>query len=127
MRHVYQNGLECTHCHKFTDKSIHAGIPNLDVCAKCHAGMASDNPEIKKLQAHIKEGRPVVWSKVHVLPWHAHFSHKRHIKAGKQCEECHSDVSAMPTIRRARSLEMGWCLSCHRKNNAPQECWTCHK
>jgi hypothetical protein len=36
-------------------------------------------------------------------------------------------VKTMTQVHQVRSLEMGWCVGCHRQNNAPTDCWTCHK
>jgi hypothetical protein len=55
------------------------------------------------------------------------FTHKRHIKKGIDCSECHGDMKVVEKVRQVRSLRMGWCVTCHRENNAPVDCWTCHK
>jgi hypothetical protein len=125
--HIEKVGLECTHCHVYTDKSATAGIPAVQICMKCHENVAVDRPEIKKLKGYWDKKEPIPWIKVHVQPWHVHFTHKRHIKANIQCTRCHGDVQVMGTVRKVRSLEMGWCVTCHRENNAPTDCLTCHK
>jgi hypothetical protein len=125
--HIDTVGLKCTHCHVYADKSPQAGVPAVKVCADCHEKVAADRPEIKKLMEYWKNQEPIPWTKVHVQKWHVHFTHKRHIKAGIDCSHCHGEVKAMDTVRKVRSLEMGWCVTCHRQNNAPTDCWTCHK
>lgn len=42
------------------------------------------------------------------------------------CAICHGDVGSMEKVRQVRSLKMGDCLDCHRKNSAPTDCTTCH-
>ncbi|MBI2898849.1 MAG: cytochrome c3 family protein [Planctomycetes bacterium] len=45
----------------------------------------------------------------------------------KLCANCHGEVKYMSKIRQVRSLSMGWCVSCHRENNASIDCLTCHQ
>ena len=125
--HLEKVGLECDHCHAYADKSPRAGIPAVQICMDCHESVAVDKPEIKKLKSYWDNKEPIPWKKVHVQPWHVYFTHKRHIKARIQCTQCHGDIQAMGTVRKVRSLEMGWCVTCHRENNAPTDCLTCHK
>lgn len=126
-KHAGELKLECTKCHIYADKGPQATVPAMSICMSCHNKVAVDKPEIKKLTKYWKEKEPIPWVKVHDLPWHVYFSHKRHVKKGIQCQTCHGEVQAMPVIRQARSLKMGWCVSCHRENNAPTDCLTCHK
>jgi hypothetical protein len=101
-------------------------------------------------EVEVKQG-PVPWVKVHDLPDFVHFSHKRHVKAGVLCQECHGEVQDDMTVgRRVSELTMGWCLTCHESHPSIQEnycgdgatdecaeaslrrteikdCWTCHK
>jgi hypothetical protein len=125
--HIEKAGLDCTHCHYYADKSPRAGIPAVQVCMKCHEKVAADKPEIKKLKSYWDKKEPIPWVKVHVQPWHVRFTHKRHIKANIECTYCHGEIKAMDTVRKVRSLEMGWCVTCHRENNAPTDCLNCHK
>lgn len=125
--HLEEVGLECDNCHQYADKSPRAGIPAMEICMECHESVAVDNPEIKKLKNYWDKKEPVPWVKVHVQPWHVYFTHKRHIKANIECTYCHGEIKAMGTVRKVRSLEMGWCVTCHRENNAPTDCLICHK
>lgn len=125
--HAQKLGLGCTFCHIYADKSKHAGVPSLQKCMSCHQFVATDRPEIKKLHKYWNDKEPVPWVKVHTLPPHVNFTHKRHIKANIQCTQCHGYVQTMSVVRRVSSLKMGWCVSCHRTNNAPTDCLTCHK
>jgi hypothetical protein len=66
------------------------------------------------------------------------FRHNRHIAKGIPCQRCHGPVQEMdrvyltsdtiwwPWVLPAKKLEMGWCINCHRENQAPQDCLTCH-
>lgn len=125
--HVQKVGLDCRHCHTTVADSRHAGVPTLDICMKCHVSAVTDRPEVRKLTAWWKAGKPLPWARVYESPWHVYFSHKRHIRRGLECVNCHGEVKAMERMRQVRSLSMGWCLNCHRLNHAPTDCWTCHK
>ncbi len=125
--HLNTVGLNCTHCHQYADQGKQATVPAMSICMACHKNVKTDSPEIQKLSQAWEGGEGVEWVKVHDLPWHVHFTHKRHIKAGIECQSCHGEVQAMEQMRQVRSLEMGWCVSCHRLNAAPTDCLTCHK
>lgn len=125
--HVGKLGLECTYCHATVAESTHPNIPKTEVCMGCHQAVKTDSPEIMKLTKYYEEGKEVPWNRVHQLPGHVYFSHKRHIKAGIQCESCHGQMQEMAVVRQNRSLKMGWCMACHVEKGASIECWTCHK
>ncbi len=127
--HVSKVGLQCTFCHTTVEKSRFAGIPSVQKCMSCHKSVKTESPEIQKLTKYWNEKKPVPWRRVYsfTIQNYVYFTHKRHIKAGLECSNCHGEVKVMPHIERVRKLEMGWCISCHRAKNAPTDCWTCHK
>jgi hypothetical protein len=125
--HVDKVGLACTHCHRAVGVSRQATVPSLDVCMACHKNVATDRPEIQKLTGYWQRKEPIAWKKVHNVPWHVYFTHKRHIQANIDCADCHGEIGATERVGQVRSLEMGWCVSCHRSKGAPTDCWTCHK
>jgi hypothetical protein len=129
--HAGKLKLACTKCHTTVTNSPVAGMPPLSVCMECHTKVKIDSPEIKILTEHWNTKTPVEWDKIHELPWHVRFNHKRHIaKFGSDastCAICHGEVKTMTQVHQVRSLEMGWCVRCHRANDAPTDCWTCHK
>jgi Cytochrome c7 and related cytochrome c len=127
--HVGRVGLQCTHCHQTVEKSTFAGIPPLQTCMECHKSVATDRPEIQKLTGYWDRQEVPEWNRVHRIRIrnHVFFSHKRHIKAGLDCAECHGQVKYMDKIRRVSSLEMGWCKSCHELKGASTDCLTCHQ
>ena len=126
--HAGDNQIPCLYCHIYAERSRVAGVPNVKRCMGCHSIIKTDSPEIKKLTAYWDSKEPIPWVKVHNLPDYVYFPHKRHVKAGRKCEECHGDVAKMSRITRVSSLQMGWCLSCHGKYNVKngRDCWTCH-
>ena len=80
--------------------------------------------------------KPIAWTKVHTLPDFVYFDHRAHISAGVVCQRCHGQVESMERIRQVETLEMGWCVNCHREVNrngvngkavhASIDCVTCH-
>lgn len=126
-KHVGELELECTTCHVNADKGKHATAPAVSVCMSCHEGVATDKPEVQKLTKFWQDKQPIPWAQVHQVKPHVYFTHKRHIKAGLECANCHGEVATMDKIRRVRSLKMGWCVDCHRAKGAPLDCYTCHK
>jgi|Deesub1362B_J571_1020462.scaffolds.fasta_scaffold05336_2 hypothetical protein len=125
--HVGKLNLKCTTCHTTVEKSIRAGVPAVATCMSCHKAVAADRPQVQKLREFWEKKEPIPWEKIHNLPPHVYFSHKRHIQAGIDCATCHGEVRVMPEIRQVRSLKMGWCVDCHRAKAAPLDCYTCHK
>ena len=83
--------------------------------------------EIAKITYYFGINEPVPWLKVHVSPDYIGFNHKRHIKAGTSCRDCHGQVSKMDLVERVYSLDMGWCTSCHIARGASTDCLSCHK
>ena len=125
--HAGQLQLPCAFCHEDAARSPRAGVPSVAKCMSCHQTVAIDRPEVKKLRRYHLEKEPIAWVRLHTLPEHVYFTHKRHVKAGLECSACHGEVRKMETMQRVRSLEMGWCVSCHRALKAPTDCTTCHK
>lgn len=125
--HAGRLGLDCAFCHAFADRSPQAGVPPVERCMTCHRSIALESPEVQKLHRHQEQGEPILWNRVHGLPAHVHFTHKRHIRAGIDCSACHGGVRRMERMRQVRSLEMGWCVTCHRAHGASTDCATCHQ
>ena len=48
------------------------------------------------------------------------------ISESQVCSICHGDVTESEKVRQVRSLKMGDCVDCHRANDAPTDCSTCH-
>ncbi len=118
--------IPCMYCHNNADRSRHATVPAVSVCMNCHMTVATDKPHIQQLTEAYKTGQPIVWNKVHLLPDFVMFNHKPHIRKGVQCQECHGPIETMKKVRQHSDLSMGWCIDCHRRNQAPLNCTTCH-
>ena len=112
--HVGDDGIDCRYCHWSVEKSAFAGIPSAEVCLTCHSQLFSDAPMLEPLREAARSARPLQWIRVHDLPDFVYFDHGIHVAKGVGCVECHGRVDRMPRIERVASLEMQWCLACHR-------------
>ena len=118
--HAGQYKIDCRYCHTTAYRSVHAGVPPLATCMNCHSVVKTESPWIQKIQKSYAEGKPIEWLRVHELPDHAHFNHKRHLAKGVQCETCHGNVKEMDRVYQDQPLNMGWCLNCHRGFETPK-------
>ena len=128
--HAGELGIECQFCHTYARRSRSAGIPAVEQCMACHSVIAAGKEPIKKIAAAYEKKQPIEWVKVHDLPDFVYFSHKRHVKAGFECQDCHGPIEEMEVVYREAPLTMGWCVNCHQENldkGASVDCWTCHK
>jgi hypothetical protein len=138
--HARDAAIGCTSCHAYAERGAIAGIPSMSRCRGCHKFVKSDpdpavTAELEALTAELAAERPVEWRRVHRLPDHVFFTHKRHVLAGVACKECHGNVETMEAVRQVAPLNMGWCLDCHRRKQAEHlagrerltDCVTCHK
>jgi len=113
--HAGDNQIPCQYCHIYAERSRVSGVPNVKRCMGCHQIIKTDSPEIQKVASYWDKKEPIPWVKVYNLPDHVYFPHKRHVRAGVDCKNCHGDVASMARIEKVSSLQMGWCLSCHTK------------
>ena len=105
MLHAGTLQIECEYCHNNARKSIHAGVPPTETCMNCHKMVDStDRPELEKLKGYWERGEEIPWVKVHDLPDFVYFSHKRHVRAGVDCTECHGRRQGVHDRRPARQL-----------------------
>lgn len=129
--HAGNYKVQCVYCHLNVERANQASVPPLNVCMNCHLVVGADKPAIQKLSEAYNSGTPIAWTKVHMLPDHVKFNHKRHVEkmgAPESCHKCHGPVESMETLFQFSSLSMGWCVNCHREkeNQAPVSCSTCH-
>jgi cytochrome c7-like protein len=124
--HAGTNKIPCLYCHSNAERSRHATVPAMQVCMNCHTVVRTERPTIQALTAAYQQNLPVQWVRVHRVPDYVYFSHRWHVAKGITCQTCHGQVQTMDVVRQVAPLKMGWCISCHRKNKASQECNTCH-
>jgi len=112
--HVGGEGFDCRYCHTSVETSAFAGIPPTKTCMNCHSVLFTNAPILEPVRASFKNDTPLTWIRVNYLPDFVYFSHKIHIKQGVGCVTCHGQVDKMPLMYQARSLQMEFCLDCHR-------------
>lgn len=127
--HAGELQIDCQYCHSLARRGRTAGIPALEQCMACHVVIKPTSPLIQQIAQAYENKQPIEWVKVHDLPHFVYFSHKRHIKAGFECQDCHGPVEEMEVLYRHAPLTMGWCVNCHRDNydkGAQDDCLVCH-
>lgn len=132
--HAGKLGIDCLYCHYGAEKSPVANLPPVSTCMGCHKIAATDRPEVQKLTKYWEDQKSIPWVPVYWLPQHVKFNHKRHVRGGVACQECHGPVQTMKVVYQYSSLKMGWCISCHRERQARadiqnptiMDCLTCH-
>ncbi len=122
------HGLRCLDCHSGADTGARATIPSVAKCMLCHAKIATDNPEVKKVAEYAAARHEIPWQRVYRFDPGAlvKFQHAPHIRASVQCSQCHGDMKQATTAQRLIKHTMGTCLTCHRQNHASEDCATCH-
>jgi len=126
--HVQEVQLECTDCHIAAARGPLASIPDIRTCWNCHAMASPESPEIQKVKDYYDKGQDIPWQRVWgwVEESHVRFNHAPHIRKEIDCSTCHGDVSQMTVATRTLKHTMEFCVTCHRKNNASNDCVTCH-
>jgi hypothetical protein len=112
--HVRDVGLDCRYCHASVEVSAFAGLPPLATCMTCHSHLFTDQALLRPLVAAFRGGETLRWNRVHDLPDFAYFDHSIHVNKGVGCVTCHGRVDRMPLTWRVASLNMQWCIECHR-------------
>lgn len=113
-RHVAGNGLDCRYCHTSVETSAVAGIPPTKTCMNCHAQILADSSYLEPVRASYASDESIQWVKVHDLPDFVYFDHSIHVNKGVGCATCHGPVDQMPLMWTVNTLQMEWCLECHR-------------
>ena len=113
-RHVAGNGIDCRYCHTSVEDTAFAGIPPTNTCMNCHRYVFKDSQFLEPVRSSYNTGKPLRWTRVHDLPGFVYFNHSIHVNKGVGCTTCHGAVGKMPLMYQASSLQMQWCLDCHR-------------
>ena len=114
-------GVQCLYCHPGALRGPSPGLPTITKCWGCHQQIAKTqtSDRLKPMRDRIDPttNQPIqdfVWVPVAQVPDFVHFTHRPHIAAGLNCENCHGDLSKMEIYQNPQVINMGWCLSCHR-------------
>lgn len=131
--HAGENQIPCAYCHYTADRSVDAGIPSVRVCVGCHVPGSAVSPpaqaqlgfptaerdslwnaEASELVEYWRRQEAIPWVRIHKLPEHVRFPHNMHVNVGLECSTCHGPVQEMEEVYQFASLQMGWCIDCHR-------------
>lgn len=156
--HAGELGVPCLYCHSGAERSRHAGVPAASTCMNCHRFVKAKRatvraeeelakkekrkprlvvaPDIRKLEDAVRTKTPIRWVRIHQTPDFVTFDHRPHVAAGVACQKCHGPVETMERVRQMESLNMGWCVNCHRGRDgtrlaglpvkASSDCSVCH-
>ncbi|MFP5262962.1 MAG: cytochrome c3 family protein [Blastocatellia bacterium] len=113
--HVGDEGIDCRYCHTTVETSAFAGIPPTKTCMNCHSQIFANSPFLEPVRESYRTGKPIEWTRVHDLPDFVYFNHSIHVNKGVGCSTCHGRVDLMPLTMQVASLQMEWCLECHRE------------
>jgi hypothetical protein len=112
--HVEGLGLQCQYCHTQVEKAAYAGIPPTKTCINCHAQIWTNAELLEPVRQSWATGASIQWIRVHDLPDYVYFNHEIHVNKGIGCASCHGRVDEMPLMYQQNTLQMEWCLNCHR-------------
>jgi hypothetical protein len=112
--HVGDDGIDCRYCHTSVETSSSAGLPPTQTCMNCHSQIWSDSPYLEPVRASFRENKPIEWERVHDLPEYVYFNHSIHVNKGVGCSTCHGKVDEMASVYMENTLQMEWCIACHK-------------
>ncbi len=112
--HAGELGIDCRYCHTSVEDSSYANIPPTQTCMNCHAQIWINSPYLEPVRDSFRNDKPIHWTKVHSLAGFVYFNHSIHVQKGVGCVTCHGRVDQMNLTWKQNSLQMEWCLNCHR-------------
>ena len=135
----------CMTCHK----TVGEGIEEVEKLAAAYeADRAIDWVRVHRVPDHVQfvheahvwrfSGTRQVVDKVTDPRGHIRLEEARKVDPGAQlgqtldiassstCTICHGDVGGMVKVRQVETLKMSDCVDCHRENDGPTDCTTCH-
>ena len=112
--HVSGLGLDCRYCHTTVEVSNFAGIPPTKTCMNCHSQIWTNAPMLEPVRESFRTGQSLQWTRVNAVPDFVYFDHSIHINKGVGCKSCHGPVDQMPLMHAEYTMQMEFCLNCHR-------------
>src|SRR6202142_2126944 len=112
--HVAAIGIDCRYCHTSVETSSFAGIPPTKTCMNCHSQIWTNAAYLEPVRESFRSGKSLVWTRVNDLPNFVYFDHSIHVNKGVACNTCHGPIDHMPLTYQYASLQMEFCLDCHR-------------
>jgi hypothetical protein len=113
--HVSEEGIDCRYCHTSVEESSFAGIPPTATCMSCHSQIWSNAPILEPVRESYRSDKSLEWIRINALPDFVYFNHSIHVNKGVGCTTCHGPIGEMTLTYRANTLQMSWCLECHRQ------------
>ena len=113
--HAGELGIDCRYCHGGVERAAIANVPPTKTCMNCHAQIWRDSPFLEPVRRSLATETAIPWVKVHDLPDFVYFNHQVHVAKGVGCVTCHGRVDQMNQLYQTSSLQMEWCLDCHRQ------------
>lgn len=113
--HVGGLGLDCRYCHFSVEQTAFAGIPAVKTCMTCHSQIWTEAPILEPIRESWRTDKAIKWVRIHDLPDFVYFNHSIHVRKGVGCVTCHGRVDQMPLMKKENSLNMEWCIGCHRQ------------
>ena len=109
-------GIQCLYCHPGALRGPSPGLPTQTKCWGCHQQMEKTftSEKLAVLVEYVESNRPIEWVPVAQVPDFVHFTHRPHIAAGLNCENCHGDMTQVEIAVNPQVLNMGWCINCHK-------------
>jgi hypothetical protein len=112
--HVGSMGIDCRYCHTSVENSDFSVVPPTKTCMNCHSQIWIDSPTLEPVRESFRTNSSIRWTKVYDLPDYVYFNHSIHVKKGVGCETCHGRIDTQALTWQQPSLQMRWCLDCHR-------------
>src|SRR5919199_4759911 len=112
--HVKDDGIDCRYCHTSVENSGYAGLPPTETCMSCHSQIWSNASVTQPIRDSWASGRSIEWTRVHDLPDFVYFNHSIHLNKGIGCSTCHGQINEMALTYKVNTLNMNWCVNCHR-------------
>ncbi|HXZ79814.1 MAG TPA: cytochrome c3 family protein [Terriglobales bacterium] len=107
-------GIDCRYCHTSVEVSGYAGLPPTKTCMNCHSQIWTNAALLEPVRESFRSGNSINWTKVNYIPDFVYFDHSIHINKGVGCNSCHGPVDQMALMYQDSTMQMEWCLSCHR-------------
>ena len=138
--HTESAGMTCEDCHYLEPNGTWSGIPRLDKCIECHEEPQGETKaEIEFIKNYVEPRKEIPWLVYSKQPKNVFFSHAAHLKIARfECKVCHKDLgyndkppvyvySRLSKYPQNYVIVMEDCMRCHKKFDAPNYCFTCHK
>ncbi len=113
--HAGELGIDCRYCHTSVEDSSFAGIPPTATCMTCHSRIWVNSPMLEPVRASYRNDQSIEWTRVNAHPDFVYFNHSIHVHKGIGCTTCHGPIAEMPLTWAANTMQMAWCLECHRE------------